>query len=299
MKLSKDYGQHFSKEGYAWADVPAEPRGRQVLYDPRRLKEGLTDDAFNELLHKDPVIFVSKKGGTELLCKKFADLHLSAPEQAQADILKFANQYGLLGTGNSKTFVTSTGRVVYAEPLEEWQQEAWQMHMAWERFHLASLCQRKDLEGYDLLKYKDALRKLFIEDEKNIERDFASRPDVLKMCADGDFINSELVYVGLMVDKRLKRLTSLQLSLPEGSEKLEMQTRVTTLLGALWLQFAEYVTGVKQINFCRVCGKIIPIVGKGARIDNDLCKKGGCRDKASRQSNTKRRKRKAADASAR
>lgn len=296
-----DYGQTVSPDGYTFIELArSDGLSEAVLVEPRRFrfsgdKESL--EAYNALLRSDRDVSLDLKNDAVLLFREFGQIREAG--DTQSAILEFANRYGLLGA--FCVFPTPTYGDIKAESEVTWFREAGEMNHALKRHDLIMTCRSPKAEAYEALKARERLQRLFfgyeievmgetgeIGDEWLIREGFKNTPNLLKLCDEGDFENAELAYVGLLIDRKLRKYTSLKMAWNDRAAKLTMQYRAHNLLGAMWLQFTEYVTEVRQFNFCRVCGKPIPIIGRNARKDKDLCG-GGCRSKASRQGNTVRK----------
>lgn len=320
MKSSVDYSQTYSAGGYEQAQYDAEYLGGKkykadVIIDSRWRNQGL-DGAFNLVADSDPVIFLSDRDNL-FLCRRFAQLERK--EKQADDIINFANQYGFLGLPAIQTFgghpsVLDTGIVnpfpgrsnfVYAERTDVWCDEIREMNEVLERFELVLRVRQDDLEGYQKIKARERLKKLFYGgsvvyagnsrtlidsgDMERIKKNF-SHPDIHKYCDEGDIESAELAYVGLRISRQLHKHTSLTLAWNLDDKSSRLQFRTISLIGALWLQLSEYVTQARRLNFCRMCGDTIPIVGSD-RSDKDLCGKR-CSKRASRAGRTLRKRKK-------
>ena len=320
MKSSVDYSQTFSAAGYEQAQYDAEyVNGKKykadVIIDSRWRDQGL-DGALNLVANSDPVAYLGDKDNL-LLFRRFAQL--TGNVKQAGDIIDFANQYGFLGIPAIQTFrglpslVSDTGIVnpfpgrsnlVYAERTDDWYDEIYEMKEVLERFELVLRVRQDDLEGYQKIKAREQLKKLFHGGSKihagghtlidggdieKIKKSF-SHPDIHKYCDEGDIESAELAYVGLRISHQLHKHTSLTLAWNLDHKSSRLQFRTVTLIGALWLQFSEYVTQARRLNFCRMCSDTIPIVGSD-RSDKDLCGKR-CSKQASRAGLTVRKRKK-------
>lgn len=321
MKSSVDYSQTFSAAGYEQAQYDAEyvnlkKYKEDVIIDSRHRDEwGF--GTYKRLVDSDPVIYLEDKDN-RFLFRRFAQL---TPNVKQAsDIIDFVNHYGPLGISAIQTFgglpslVSDTGIVnpfpgrsnlVEAERIRDWCDEIYEMSEVLERFELVLRVRQDDLEGYKKIKARERLKILFYGgseihagshtlidggDIERIKKSF-SHPDIAKYCDEGDIESAELAYVGLRISRQLHKHTSLTLAWNLDDRSSKLQFRTITLIGALWLQFAEYVTQARRLNFCRICGDPIPIVGRSARSDKNLCGKK-CSKQASRTGRTVRKRKK-------
>lgn len=318
MKSSVDFAQGVSAVGYvriAYEDefVSSEKCIEDALIDPRWKDHDIQQ--LDAAMKRDPVMSLRDKGNA-LLFRTFAQLETRVGEEGA--ILEFASRYGLLGAPAKQTINGVTrhaivnpfgpSNLVTAERIQDWCIEISKMREALKRFDLLMQCEQDDLEGYKKVTARERLHRLFYGgdtvqlgglervysgDETLIREDFKSSPEIFRYCDDGEVERAERAYVGLVVNRELHRHTSLTLAWNLQKGKHKLQYRTTALIGALWLQFAEYLTEVRRLNFCRMCNEPIPIVGRSARIDKDLCS-DKCRQQASRKGKTVRSSKKGA-----
>jgi hypothetical protein len=97
--------------------------------------------------------------------------------------------------------------------------------------------------------------------------------------------NARLGFWSHMNTRLTEHSTSPQLFLTK-NEDWQLAFEPADLLGAMWLQFAQVVSGNYQIRVCRGCGRPFQVgAGANRRADAITCK-DSCRQKAHRQRQT-------------
>ncbi len=103
----------------------------------------------------------------------------------------------------------------------------------------------------------------------------------------GDMVGPARHYLEDMISRGVQEGTVAVLDWPPGRGRPKIGVRPANLLGALWLQFAEAVTGEKEAGTCAICGRqfLVPPRGrgKGARYCSRPCKWKGSPSYARRQ----------------
>jgi len=103
----------------------------------------------------------------------------------------------------------------------------------------------------------------------------------------GDLVGPARHYLEDMISRGVQEGTVAVLDWPPGRGRPKIGVRPANLLGALWLQFAEAVTGEKEAGTCAICGRqfLVPPRGrgKGARYCSRRCKWRGSPSYARRQ----------------
>ncbi len=106
----------------------------------------------------------------------------------------------------------------------------------------------------------------------------------------GDLIGPTFGLVQIILNNHLRYFSSSLIGevkwQPE-SRKMTFQISPHTLLGALWLQFSQAVSGDKSFQSCIQCGKLFEIA-QGRRKSRMFCS-DACRFKAYRERQTKAR----------
>ncbi len=106
-------------------------------------------------------------------------------------------------------------------------------------------------------------------------------PERLARFTPGDFFAPALAYVQEAVNVRLGRLVAPRLVLDDRRGGLALRLAPQTLLGAIWLQFAQAVHGGKAFRRCGQCGAWFELSPQTARTNRLFCG-GACRSKAHR-----------------
>lgn len=313
MRSSLSFSQPVSVVGYEYVEYENEFFNHHQKYmddaliDPRW--RDCEDNAAYHLATKDDPTMSLREKKNAFAFREFAQL--SRRPDKREDILQFAGRYGFLGVPAWQSFggVKEEGGIVnpsqymnfiYAERFDDWNDQIGKMQKVLQRFELLLQCRDSELEGYQKVTAREQLGRLFyggtVEvlgsrvdegDAARIRKELRNHPDILRYCDDDDMESAELAYITLLTNREIHRLTALTLAWKLDDKSPALQFRTTTLIGALWLQFAEYVTQARRMNFCRMCNKPIPIVGRSTRSDNDLCS-GKCRQRASREGKTVR-----------
>ena len=204
-------------------------------------------------------------------------------------VLAFANEYGLLGTTQyldpdpqdvPDPYVE--GQVV-GERLSHWIEHILVMKDAVEVWDLAA---RKEVEG---LREVQRSRKLFTEppSHRRAERaavepvhdadtpsGFEFRYDYYRSPTSGSLLKDAWAFVMDVVQQHLVE-TGLEMTMggdaAQGTARLYVTP--TSLLGAMWLQFAEAISEQKEYGRCLLCGKPFEIstAEAGARTNRRFC----------------------------
>ena len=277
MKNSSDFKQRVFS-GYIWHNFSSQYPNTvslPVLIDPRTMVGGSElSEKFKQQRQGDPVANLP-----EQLFEYFAELHIGDDKaQIGANILEFANTYGFLGVGCG---LELSGVPVHAETLNTWWDASSKLYRAKVRHELLIKSRQDDLEGFEKRGAREKLANLYKQDRNDIKYLFRDAPELLQICDRADKESShfesmtniedaELTYVGILVDRKLKRYTSLKLAWDSSAHQLELQYRTETLIGFLWLQFVEHITNLKGFRFCVICHKELQIMN-GSRDDKHYC----------------------------
>lgn len=207
------------------------------------------------------------------LFKTFADL-----EPTEAGILAFANQYGplLLGSPFAEPITAESPKVKLGG------QELDYLMAPTVRVHGESL----DLWRREIEAMRDALAKS-VESEEEAFR-FPSLQELALRWSEAG--NSQAARSGVAqlvqaVNERLSRHVEAALANEERPPALSLKLCPVSLLGALWLQFAQALQGHRRFQACADCGQFFemsrsPTTGK--RRDALYCR-AACRVDAHRK----------------
>jgi hypothetical protein len=189
------------------------------------------------------------------LFRELAELQPREPE-----ILDFVNNFGLLTEGQSLSVNTEFGRMpVQGESLQFWQDEVHALKLT------VSLWNTVSTGGNQLAtELKAALAKL----ELPI---FVQRALHL---TDDDPLMTALSLIQRQTDAHLRADVDSRLVFSGGQPRLHLRLQPTTLLGALWLQFALAIDLLKRFVKCAECGSPFEVShgqSSGKRTDAKFC----------------------------
>jgi hypothetical protein len=203
-------------------------------------------------------------------------------------ILDFANQYGSLGVATFFRAATGPPEVLaygrFGERLDVWSQEILRMK---EAVTLLDLVRARNEAGLSrLLRWREA----------HVDRLFAAWPDSwvyegsgrqVTMVAGAPYTPSNVFApaLGLVMgwaNEKLLRHTSLRLSSDDEDGGPMLEIRATTLLAALWIQFAQAVIRPASHRRCKTCGNWFTVSDDGRKADQAFCQ-DACKSKDYRQ----------------
>jgi hypothetical protein len=238
-------------------------------------------------------------------------------------ILDFANEYGCLGIDDYEDLITPLpnrrlpkGDGLYCERLEEWFDEIFAMRSATKMWRAAKNREENKTTGETLaglIKYRPTSKTVVYPDSYPSPTSFAPGIPRLSSLAVvlSDDSHSELLgqiarfgiekylvelaylYVQKLINRGL-RTTDLgqrrsrafaELSWKPRQPRPTLSVAPDNLLGGLWLQFAEAVSGNKSFRSCPKCGKLIELSlePSGFRSDalfcSDQCRTKDYRDR--------------------
>lgn len=235
------------------------------------------------------------------LFRDFSDLS-NDPE----DFVRFANRYGHLGDSEFRISLhppdTEKSKRLSGEPLIVWQFESdilkqavfiWDLHRRNERGRLAAHFQRvirdkfrnqdtaywrfwREPRGWELndgprgaLLWDNSAGRLWVR-----ENDLASEDK-------SDLHKVALKILQNTTNEQLSGRLSANLSPQSDSGELVLSLRPTSLIGAIWLQFAQAVSNHTEFRRCTVCGSWMEISENASRRDKSYCS-DACRMRAYR-----------------
>lgn len=196
----------------------------------------------------------------------------AALEPSEQQVLSFANRFGLLGAGSDRELDSRYGRVsVYGELLELWKEEIDAFKLALEAWDVVAAGSRQALANF---KAKLAAPQFPLAVQRALHLD------------DEDPARAVLSLVQRLADARLREHIETRLRFRGNLPKLNVCLMPTTLLGAMWLQFAAAVDGLKRFQQCAQCGAPFevsrdPKTGKrrDARFCSARCRVGHYRER--------------------
>ncbi len=277
-----------AEAGYRWIEAcPAEPDSGQQTVRP-----GWFLTVNRAGLREKPMAqrYAPLRRYTGLF-RTFADIQLTC-EGVQA----FANTYGLLGSDRVSRMIVlpegtpTPGVVSTGESLRAWEREWRSMRRAvqlWEAAHngdVASLSRVINWKGRDAVQYNaqpdeadpTQTRKWEVIASAHIN------PGVLAHFQPGDVIRPALYYVQRTVNESVKGIISPRLLWKDDMTGLGWHVVPDSLLGALWLQLAQAISGKKEYRRCLSCDRWYELEPATARQSKLYCS-DACRMRAYRR----------------
>lgn len=215
-------------------------------------------------------------------------------------ILAFANEYGSLGEGRELIPLTYKGKTSMGtgELLSIWHEEIHAAHRALELWDAARegnldlLSHRlawKTLEDGPAVMYDSHLG---LDDNAHIEPPYVREctwiaapsihPELLERFRPGDLTLPALYYVQKSVNEHLKGRISPRLLWNTKKNRLALYMVPSSLIGAIWLQFAQAIDGNKEYRRCEECRTWFELSPETARTSRLYCS-NACRSRAYRK----------------
>jgi hypothetical protein len=263
---SQDFVSSIDVSGYEWRTLPTALQMTNGYAERRVLVPREWDGERRELpLRKHPELY-----------RTFVAL-----EPTEEAVQDFADRYGLLGTPTVVNCPSDTPGVHirrHGELLHRWRYEIHEMRRTVEFWKLLN---KGDEDALRAHAERDQGRLLFQNLPGTLAGSFehafesAEEQEEARLTPD-DLRTPALVCLKRWINRPLKNYVGSKLMLNSRKKKLEYTYAPRNLLGALWLQVSELVTGVVEMHYCRECGKPIPIKKGGieerkGRKDHDLC----------------------------
>ena len=197
---------------------------------------------------------------------KYPDLFVkfSSLEGAEKDILNFANSYGWLG--EAKLIFNCHGRGIEGESIHCWRDEIEEMQLLlkvneWVKNY--KIEELKKVIGWSKngkrvwfrYKYKSQLSGGTTQDRGMLlaDQQRSLHPEYLTRWAPNDLLEPAKVFLVARLNMRLQK-TRWNL-LFNDQNTIVPYIRPRNLLNALWLQFAQYVTGERRLIPCEICNE--------------------------------------------
>lgn len=215
------------------------------------------------------------------LFREFAGTDL-APEAIAA----FADRFGFLGEGNPTEIPVEGGRKSFgmAESAELWIGEILSMRLAVDLWDAARARDAAALREKMVLKGSRTLGfELHLASETpalSAELGFAEAPrvtwssgdpDLVRKFQAGNLFEPALRCVQWLVNTHLEDRVSPSLHWDSRLGALRLRFVPTSLIGALWLQFALAIDGDRRYRRCEVCGTWFEISPDVARVNKIYC----------------------------
>lgn len=258
--------------GYRWTDaetVEGEKPGR-YLVESWDIPEG---SKRYQPLRLYPALF-----------RTFADI---TPEED--DILLFANEYGRLTAPGEMLIVPSErspreGTLDAGEPLSLWVSEIADMNQA---LTLWDMAQDRDVTGLsDFIHWSG--NSVHYDSGPGLERTTRTvahldeEPRLIGILLHGDLVTPALFQVQHVVNQHLEGRLSPKVLWDTDYTHLNLHFMPESLIGALWLQFAQAIDGNKTYRRCDECRAWFELSPEVARTTKRFCS-NACRVKAYRE----------------
>jgi hypothetical protein len=292
MAMNLEFAWNVNADGYTWVKVPID-LSVTVSATQWRLAEicppaGQPSTRLYEPLRDFTGLFLT----------------LADTEPTRDGIVKFASRFGCLGGSQpsppNQTVQNKAGRTarLTAEPWELWQRQISDLQQA---SQLWQWCQVGDMESLAAhIRWEESpggeravsyVSHAEADDgETTASGHVATRepiaartfhPERLDWFRPGDLMLPALVYAQDKINTRLSALVGPRLLREAGEVRLALRLVPRTLLGALWLQFAQAIAEDKAFRRCAECGLWFELSPSVGRKDKRFCS-GACRTRAHR-----------------
>lgn len=279
---------HVPDEGYQWIELAllddGKPTDRQLVLTTGRAMTASGLATQYSPLRTDPALF-----------REFAQT-----EPSQDGILGFATRYGALGGDVQDialipTETPGTSHLGLGEPAWKWQKEILAMREAiwlWDLVHTGNDESLKSVirwtedvavhysnPSVDQLALRDDVKELLryrLIATKDIDA------DIFRRFMPGDVIAPARRVVQRVINECLEKRVSTRVLWDEATNKLGVYVVPVSLIGALWLQFAESVAHKLDYRPCAQCGRWLYIHPDRNRTNKRYCSEP-CRSKAYRR----------------
>lgn len=235
------------------------------------------------------------------LFKEFAALYPATDEK----VLAFANRHGWLGVEYCRvhrvypksTLPLDSFTWAFGEPLRVWQYHVERMHHLVTLWRAAADGDQSVLSDYikwasdpgtgrlTSVSYHEPTSGLGIIEPTTSFRLIASEIHLPELFGDftrGDHVGPALHALQQEINKIFeKHPANSRLLWDQNFERMGLYLAPTSLLGAIWLQFAQAIEGNKQYRQCEQCRRWFE-VGAQVREDAKFCKQA-CRSKSYRE----------------
>jgi hypothetical protein len=274
-----DFHWNVAQCGYRWDKTTVHPSSEEEPPGPR-LQQVLHEDAApgSHYLIRQYAPLRQFTG----LFRTFAETALT-PEAIRA----FANEYGLLGisvfTGLDRS------HPVLGERLSEWRKqillfrrpfEVWELVRRRDSRQLACFFRWEQTPAGRGVTYEfpwdsqlgESLTPTDVPAEKGLIAAEHSHPEVMSYLKDQDLILPALIYVQRKVNEQLIDKVAPRLLYDPNTGRLVFRMVPQTLIGALWLQFTQAISGNKELRQCGGCEKWFEVSpGPQMRTTRQFC----------------------------
>jgi hypothetical protein len=188
-------------------------------------------------------------------------------------IQKFADKYGMLGIWKPVAGKqVARGKIMTSgEDHELWLEEVDRMRSAlelWDAIVAYRNGSKSDLRK--LIEWRDRSSVLYQKGESWAWIATPHEPEVLEKLQYPELVQPALRHLQRLLNENLKRHQSLAQLLWSQTE-LRIFVRPTSLIAAMWLQFALAIDGDRQYRTCMECGRWFEVGGPNKRSDAETC----------------------------
>jgi hypothetical protein len=205
-------------------------------------------------------------------------LKFGALETSPEAIAEFAMQYGFLGPPATKPVWTPEGIQKDGEALQSWTTEIRDMH------NLTALwwaCRKGDTRAAQ--EYIGRAVELWGRDGVPSVHDIILRSTVRRSAHGSarDVFEAGLLGLKMALNRKLQGKVSAVVPMSLDAPG-DLAFQPNGLLGALWLQFARGLAGMKQYRECATCKELFEVSPQAARTNRVFCSTA-CRSRAYRK----------------
>ncbi|MHB1325673.1 MAG: hypothetical protein ACYC0L_05625 [Thermoleophilia bacterium] len=293
-----DFEWEVSTSGYKWVAAEKHPDNYWLISDLREATNAACEKKKKPWVITDDISIFQPRTASGYdplrhetnLFIKFAN---TSPEPEE--ILSFANQYGLLG-GDIAVAVMRTGAFPgEGELLSSWQEEIKSMKQMW---GLWSMAKDGDAEGLGRFIHWDNQDCVFYYGDPDYRPGQARKqgipysiiaskddPELFKRLQPGEHVVPAKYVVQQAVNEHLKKRVSPRVLWDVQKKPVELKLfhEPNSLIGALWLQFAQAIHGEKNFYYCDQCGAAFELDARLiTRKSRKFCS-NACRSKAQRE----------------
>jgi hypothetical protein len=192
-------------------------------------------------------------------------------------MLGFATKYGLLGIGEARPLNGKSGSLIWPERVADWRSEILALRSAVRAWDAIQGNDRDYLK--QVIKWRKSPKRVSYEDSHSFWNLKDTQPDGSSIKY-GDLIWPAYRYIQDRINGALKDTVAPRMLWNDDNE-LKLHHVPKTLLGAMWLQFADAVSYNLEYRECEWCGKSFEVT-RSTRSDRLYCS-NSCRVSASRK----------------
>jgi len=256
----------FPKSGFEcvqarpWKDLAAEGPGEADIFLTEKFAAGVKRGIrrYKPLEH------------TTGLFKQFGDA-----EPTQEGVIDFANHYGCLGGGFSGFILrgpeedrdASPQPLLPGERLSDWQNEIVRMRRLlalWEATRANNLG-----ELQKIIRWEDTAVFAEWPTGKSLVASSLVSPDIFSRFNHGDLVKPAWYHLQAAVNDQLEKHTCAPRLLWD--RQLSLFVVPTSLIAAMWFQFASAIDGDRDYRVCKRCRRWFQVGGGARRADSEHC----------------------------